>query len=209
MIAMRGASTAADVLDKWLGGSETLLRALFAKARTSSPCILFLDEVDSLAGNRQEGDTNDFSSRILSTLLNEMDGVSTSMRSSQVLVIACTNRIESLDAALLRPGRLQEHVLMELPTMDDLCAVLELSLNDIPVDTGVAIQDLATILAEKGATGADVEGLCREACMIAMRGASTAADVSVTRSNFDAAIQERFTVFQVDLAQEMGNLNLS
>ncbi|KAL3915028.1 MAG: hypothetical protein SGILL_005838 [Bacillariaceae sp.] len=184
---------AADVLDKWLGGSEALLRSLFAKARTASPCILFLDEIDSLAGNREEDDTNDFSSRILSTLLNEMDGVSTSMQSNQVLVIACTNRIGSLDAALLRPGRLQEHILINLPRIDDLVEILELCLEGIQVDQKVSLQDMATRLFEAGATGADTEGLCREACMIAMRTANTAEDVVLAQSSFDVAINERFS----------------
>jgi SpoVK/Ycf46/Vps4 family AAA+-type ATPase len=104
---------AADILDKWLGGSEALLRSLFSRARAASPCILFLDEIDAIANNREEDDTNDFTSRILSTLLNEMDGVSSAIQKSRVLVVACTNRLGSLDSALLRPGRLQEHFYLQ------------------------------------------------------------------------------------------------
>jgi SpoVK/Ycf46/Vps4 family AAA+-type ATPase len=190
---------AADVLDKWLGGSEALLRSLFAKARTASPCILFLDEIDSLAGNRDKDDNDDFSSRILSTLLNEMDGVSTSVKTNQVLVMACTNRIESLDAALLRPGRLQEHIFLELPAIDDLTEILELGLGEIPLESDVSMGDLASILLKKGATGADIEGLCREACIMAMRNANTAAEVILTRSDIENAIRDRFIGSATDL----------
>ena len=184
---------AADLLDKWLGGSESLLRSLFARARTASPCILFLDEIDSIACNREEGDNNDVSSRILSTLLNEMDGVSSDIQKSRVLVIACTNRIESIDAALLRPGRLQEHFHMDSPDVNDLEEILRLRLDKIPMNRNFSLEDLASALFESRATGADVEGLCREAVFIAMRRVNLSDDdVSVSQEDFDFAIRERF-----------------
>jgi SpoVK/Ycf46/Vps4 family AAA+-type ATPase len=158
-----------------------------------------LDEIDSLAGNRDKDDNDDFSSRILSTLLNEMDGVSTSVKTNQVLVMACTNRIESLDAALLRPGRLQEHIFLELPAIDDLTEILELGLGEIPLESDVSMGDLASILLKKGATGADIEGLCREACIMAMRNANTAAEVILTRSDIENAIRDRFIGSATDL----------
>ena len=184
---------AADLLDKWLGGSESLLRSLFARARTASPCILFLDEIDSIACNREEGDNNDVSSRILSTLLNEMDGVSSDIQKSRVLVIACTNRIESIDAALLRPGRLQEHFHMDSPDVNDLEEILRLRMDKIPMNRNFSLEDLASALFESRATGADVEGLCREAVFIAMRRVDLSDDdVSVSQEDFDFAIRERF-----------------
>ncbi|MGK3759147.1 MAG: SpoVK/Ycf46/Vps4 family AAA+-type ATPase [Bacillariaceae sp.] len=184
---------AADLLDKWLGGSESLLRSLFARARTASPCILFLDEIDSIACNREEGDNNDVSSRILSTLLNEMDGVSSDIQKSRVLVIACTNRIESIDTALLRPGRLQEHFHMDNPDVNDLEEILRLRMDKIPMNRNFSLEDLASALFECRATGADVEGLCREAVFIAMRRVDLCDDdVSVSKEDFDFAIRERF-----------------
>jgi SpoVK/Ycf46/Vps4 family AAA+-type ATPase len=184
---------ATDILDKWLGGSESILRSLFDKARSASPCILFLDEIDAMANNREEDETNEFSSRILSTLLNEMDGVSTSVQKSRVLVVACTNRLGSLDAALLRPGRLQEHILMDNATAIDLKDILRLHLEKVPVDSTVSLEDLAITLFERGATGADVEGLVREVCMIAMRDYTTPEEVSVSEVHFTAAISEMFS----------------
>ena len=183
---------ATDILNKWLGGSESLLRSLFDKARSASPCILFLDEIDAIANNREEDETNEFSSRILSTLLNEMDGVSSSVQKSRVLVVACTNRLGSLDAALLRPGRLQEHILMDNATPNDLQDILRLHLEKVPVDPSVSLEELAITLFERGATGADVEGLVREVCMIAMRDYTIPEEVTVFDMHFRDAISEMF-----------------
>ncbi|KAL7558673.1 hypothetical protein ACA910_010046 [Epithemia clementina (nom. ined.)] len=123
----------ADILDKWLGGSEAALRSIFQRARSAAPCILFLDELDALATNRQQdtddgGDTTGVMARLLSTFLNELDGVTTLSSSSNhqaVLVVACTNRMESLDAALLRPGRLEEHIKVPPPAHEDVHAILQ------------------------------------------------------------------------------------
>jgi SpoVK/Ycf46/Vps4 family AAA+-type ATPase len=180
---------AADVLDKWLGGSESILRSLFARARAAAPCILFLDEIDSIASNRSEGDSNDFTSRILSTFLNEMDGVSSAVTKSRVLVVACTNRLESLDAALLRPGRLEEHLHLELPSTEDLEEILKLLLALIPLDDTVNLQVLAQELYEKAASGADVEGLCREVCLTVLRQSTDPETVVVTQADIRGAIK--------------------
>jgi SpoVK/Ycf46/Vps4 family AAA+-type ATPase len=180
---------AADILDKWLGGSEALLRSLFARARAASPCILFLDEIDSIASNRAEDDTNDFTSRILSTLLNEMDGVSSSIQKSRVLVVACTNRLDALDAALLRPGRLQEHFYLGTPFTEDLVDILKLRLERIPMADDVSLEDIAKSLVERNTTGADVEGLCREVCLMAFRRVDDSDQLVVLQTEFDRVIQ--------------------
>ena len=159
---------AADVLDKWLGGSEAFLRSLFARARAASPCILFLDEVDAIANNRSEDD-NELASRVLSTLLNELDGVSSGAKQTRVLVVACTNRLDALDAALLRPGRLEEHLHLDLPSANDLSDILRLLVTSMPLDETVDLETLSLILAGRGATGADVEGMCRDVCLMCMR----------------------------------------
>ncbi|KAL3943591.1 MAG: hypothetical protein SGBAC_002335 [Bacillariaceae sp.] len=182
---------AADVLDKWLGGSEALLRSLFARARAASPCVLFLDEIDAVAINREEDDTQDLSSRILSTLLNEMDGVSSSVSTSRVLVIACTNRLQALDSALLRPGRLQEHFHLDLPNTEELLDILTLRTKTMPLSNDVALLDIARGLYEHGGTGADVEGLCREACLIALQQNSELGDeVYIEMEHMSDALME-------------------
>jgi transitional endoplasmic reticulum ATPase len=106
--------------------------------------------------------------------------------------LACTNRIASLDAALLRPGRLQEHIFMNLPTVDDLEEILKIRFDRTPVDSSVSLKGLALILFKHGATGADVEALCREACMSAMRDCDEASEVAVRGNDIHMAFAERF-----------------
>lgn len=180
---------ASDILDKWLGGSEAILRSLFAKARAAAPCILFLDEIDAIAINRAEDDSNEYSSRILSTLLNEMDGISSAMQKRRILVVACTNRLEALDAALLRPGRLEEHFLLDKPNREYLVQILKLYLDKIPLSNDVNLQTLADSLLVGKATGADVEGICREACFHAFRYENDPEKLVLTNEAFQHVIQ--------------------
>lgn len=161
--------TATEVLSPWVGGSEKLVRSLFAKARYAAPCILFLDEIDSIASNRElVGGSSGVMSRVLSTLLNELDGIGSSSRNNKVLVVACSNRREALDAALLRPGRLEEHVFMSRPEKPSVEAILSICLSKTPHDESF-MDELAERLLAKQATGADIYGLCREAVINALR----------------------------------------
>ena len=186
----------ADILDKWLGGSEAALRSIFQRARGAAPCILFLEELDALATNRQEdqdggggggGDTTGVMSRLLSTFLNELDGVTTLSSSGgagRVLVVACTNRMESLDAALLRPGRLEEHVQVPPPSRSDVPLILrhyfswppktrDTKASPLFVDNEVNLEHLATRLTKHNSsldiTAASLEGLAREAVFRCIR----------------------------------------
>jgi len=122
-----------------------------------------------------------------------MDGVSSAIQNSRILVIACTNRISSIDSALLRPGRLQEHFHMDNPDRNDLEEIIRLRLIKIPMDRNLSLENIASALFENRATGADVEGICREAVFIAMRRDDVCDDtVSISREDFDCAIRERF-----------------
>lgn len=180
-------------MDQWLGGSEAAIRSLFARARAASPCILFFDEIDAIACNREDdGSSVDVSSRILTTFLNEMDGVSSGGdANSGVLVVACTNRLETLDAALLRPGRLDEHVMLPVPTTSDVSDILKLHLAKVPMNDDVNMTELADLLVEFNASGADVEGMCRDACSRVIReAAQLTSDLAVSQSDFLAALRE-------------------
>jgi SpoVK/Ycf46/Vps4 family AAA+-type ATPase len=169
---------ASDILNQWLGGSEAAVRSLFGRARAASPCILFFDEIDAIAATRfDEGSGNDVSSRILTTFLNEMDGIASGVGSQGgVLVVACTNRLEAIDTALLRPGRLDEHVYIPLPRAVDVLEMLQIHLVKVPLSPDVDLNTLADELVVRGATGADVEGLCRDACSSAIRQATELLD---------------------------------
>ncbi|KAL9180138.1 hypothetical protein ACHAXT_008108 [Thalassiosira profunda] len=131
---------ASEVFNQWLGGSEATLRSIFSRARAASPCILFFDELDSLATNREGGDsdaTSGVQSRILTTLLNEMDGITNAGGKQGILVVAATNRLDAIDAALLRPGRLEEHVLLELPDRKGIQDILKIQTAKMPLDVSV------------------------------------------------------------------------
>jgi len=165
---------ASDILDQWLGGSEAAIRSVFARARSAAPCVLFFDEIDALATNREddEVDSSDVHSRVLSTLLNEMDGVSkedSSDTNKNIIVVAATNRLNAIDAALLRPGRLQEHVLIDLPTYEDCLDILNARVSGWYLDDDVDKASIVENLVENKASCANIDGLCREACLRAIR----------------------------------------
>ena len=173
---------ATDVLDKWVGGSEAAVRSIFARARSAAPCILFLDEIDAIASNRAtDGESTDVMSRLLSTLLNEMDGVD---QKRHILVVACTNRPDSLDAALLRPGRLDEHIAMHSPSKSDVLQILQLYLARIALASDVDLNELARSL--QGLTGASIEALVREAALLGLQ--RTDARVELQKEDFVRAL---------------------
>lgn len=164
---------ASDVLDKYVGSSEAIIRSIFARARSAAPCIVWLDEVDAIASNRDDESTG-VMSRLLSSLLNEMDGISSgSSTSAKVFVIACTNRLSSLDSALIRPGRLEEHVFLDLPDQIDIAEMLRRVLSSIPPELqtdNFNFDKWSRYLVELGATVADVHGVLREAILRTFRG---------------------------------------
>ncbi len=154
-----------ELLSKWVGESEKGIREVFKKARQAAPCIIFLDEIDSLAPRRGGGEgEGHLAERVVSQLLTELDGIE-ELRG--VTVLAATNRSDMLDPALLRPGRFD--VLIEIPLPDTATrrAILEVQTRGRPLAADV---DLDALSAETdGFVGADLAGLCREATMEAAR----------------------------------------
>ena len=181
---------ASDVMDKWLGGSEAIIRSMFARARAASPCILMFDEIDAVASNRANDDEggSDVMARLLSTLLNEMDGVSSDKRRFSVLVVACTNRVEDLDAALVRPGRLEEQIQIGNPDESDIVEILKIHLARVPLAENANLQDFADDLVARDVSCADVEGICRECCFSALN-RTKSANVALSLEDFYNALQ--------------------
>ena len=187
--------TASEVFNQWLGGSEQRLRSIFSRARVAAPCILFFDELDALAANREGGEsdaTSGVQSRILTTLLNEMDGITTAGGDQDILIVAATNRLDSIDAALLRPGRLEEHILLSHPKSTSINEILMIHTAKMPVDDSVDLVLFSRMLEESmTSTGAEIEGICRDACLIAIRRCSDNGKLdkylSVSTSDFNEA----------------------
>ncbi|KAI8086007.1 P-loop containing nucleoside triphosphate hydrolase protein [Halteromyces radiatus] len=157
-----------EIFSKYLGDTENKIRRLFATAKRIAPCLMFIDEMDAIATRRGWDSGGDSSGgvneRVLSTLLNEMDGVE---GRQGVIVIGCTNRPQEIDDAILRPGRLDQLLYVTMPTVDDRKDIITTLMRHIKVDDDMDPMDLA----EKTSycTGADLAYLFREAGTVALR----------------------------------------
>ena len=166
----------ADVMSKWVGESEGNIRRLFERARENRPSIIFIDEIDALAGRRGEVAVHDTQ---INQLLSEIDGMS---GQRGVFVIGATNRPDQLDPAMLRGGRLSRTIVLGLPDATGRLAILRLYTARMPT-VGVDLEGLAQ-RAERFAP-ADLKALCQEAALAAM---TRGTDASVTQEDFDAAL---------------------
>ncbi len=154
-----------ELLSKWVGESEKAIREIFRKARTAAPAVIFFDELDAIAPKRggREGDSH-VTERVISQLLTEMDGLE-SMR--DILVIAATNRPDLIDPALLRTGRFDRFVYVKAPDPEGRREIFKIYLDPMPLDDDV---DVDRLVAETELfVGGDIEALCREAGMRALR----------------------------------------
>ena len=157
MILVRGP----EIISKWMGESEKAIREIFRKAKTSSPCVVIFDEIDSLARNRTgEGGSGE---NILSQILTEIEeGIS-----SRVVVIGITNRPDILDSSLLRTGRLDLSLYVPPPDEKSRLEIIKILTKKMPLTNDVKLQEIA--IATQNFTGADLADLCREAAVLAMR----------------------------------------
>lgn len=151
-----------SLLSMWVGKSEEGMRKIFERARQVSPCIIFFDELDSLAG-RRGNDSNKVTERVLNQMLAEMDGLEDA---KEVLVLGATNRPDMLDTALLRPGRFDKILLVNAPSKEGREKIIGIHTKNMPLK-GVDIKEIAK--ETEGFTGADLEALSREAAMVALR----------------------------------------
>lgn len=175
-----------ELLSPYIGQSESNIRELFTRARASAPCVIFLDEIDSIGRSRASNDQNhdSTSDRVLTQILTELDTRLTQhddrhkqsindSSNSTVFVIAATNRPEVLDAALIRPGRFDELVYVGLPSLDGRLAVLKACLLRTPLNQHIINNQHQYLhsLAERtdGFSGADLANLCRMATKLAIQ----------------------------------------
>ncbi|KAL8168036.1 hypothetical protein V2J09_009535 [Rumex salicifolius] len=155
-----------ELLTMWFGESEANVREIFDKARQSAPCVLFFDELDSIATQRGSsvGDAGGAADRVLNQLLTEMDGMSAK---KTVFIIGATNRPDIIDPALLRPGRLDQLIYIPLPDEDSRLQIFKANLRKSPVAKDVELQALAKYT--QGFSGADITEICQRACKYAIR----------------------------------------
>ena len=162
-----------EFLNKWVGESEKAVRETFRKARQASPCVVFMDEIDSIAPNRGSGscDSN-VTERVVSQLLTEMDGLEAL---NNVVVIAATNRPDMIDPALLRPGRFDKSMLVAPPDEESREAIFGIHTRGKPLEDDVDLKKLAGMT--EGCTGADIAAICNEAVMTSVRRLVASGDV--------------------------------
>ncbi|HDP97480.1 MAG TPA: AAA family ATPase [Euryarchaeota archaeon] len=153
-----------EFLSKWVGESEKAVRETFRKARQAAPCVIFLDEIDSIAPVRGGSHDSNVTERVVSQLLTEMDGLETL---HSVTIIAATNRADMIDPALLRPGRFDRLVYVPVPDLEARVEILKIHTKGKPLDEEIDLEQLAKEMDYY--TGAEIAAVCNEAVMLAIR----------------------------------------
>lgn len=160
-----------ELLNMWFGGSEANVRNLFDKARAASPCILFFDEMDSIARARGSGGSgsSDTSDRVINQILSEIDGMGSG---KTLFIIGATNRPDILDPGIMRPGRLDQLIYIPLPDRESRISIFKANLRKSPISNDISIEQLAD--ATDGFSGADITEICQRAAKNAIRDSITA-----------------------------------
>lgn len=174
-----------EFVEMFVGVGPSRVRDLFANARKTTPCIIFIDEIDAIGKSRAKsnfGGGNDERESTLNQILTEMDGFNTS---EQVVVLAGTNRPDVLDKALMRPGRFDRHIAIDRPTMDGRKQIFQVHLNKIKTDVNLEYLTGRLSALTPGFSGADIANCVNEAALIAARADSK----SVEMTHFEQAIE--------------------
>ena len=152
-----------EIMNKYYGETEAKLRDIFKEAKDNSPSIIFIDEIDAIAPKREEA-YGDVEKRVVAQLLALMDGLTDR---GNVIVLGATNRPDSVDPALRRPGRFDREIEVSVPNADGRFEILQIHTRGMPIAEDVELRHLASEL--HGYTGADIKSLCREAALKAIR----------------------------------------
>jgi len=181
-----------ELLSKWVGDSEHRIRDIFKIARLSSPCIIFFDELEAIAGKRSGGTEANVTERVISQMLTEMDGIE-ELRG--VVILGATNRPDMLDPALLRAGRFEVRLELPVPDKDTRRTIFEVHTRDKPLVEGVDLDALAE--QTEGFVGSDIEAVCRQASMESIKRFLEGGDperdpseMAVGMKEFSAAIEQ-------------------
>ena len=152
-----------EIMNKYYGETEAKLRDIFKEAKDNSPSIIFIDEIDAIAPKREEA-YGDVEKRVVAQLLALMDGLNDR---GNVIVLGATNRPDSVDPALRRPGRFDREFEISVPNEDGRLEILEIHTRGMPISDDIDLKDLSSEL--HGYTGADIKSLCREAALKSIR----------------------------------------
>lgn len=168
-----------ELFSMWVGESERAVRDLFHKARQVAPSIIFFDEIDAIGGERAASASgSSVKERVLTQLLTEMDGVNAL---TNVTIVAATNRPDLIDKALMRPGRLDRIVYVQLPDAQTRRDIFRIKLSKMPVDKDVGLDSLVSYT--DGYSGAEIQAICQEAALYALEENFNAQTISFTHFN--------------------------
>lgn len=191
-----------QLLSKWVGESEKRVREVFKKAKQVAPTVVFFDELDALASRRGSSAGENVSERVVSQILTEMSGLEDL---KDVIVIGATNRPDMIDSALLRPGRFDNQLYVGAPDEDARREIFKIHTQDIPLADDVDLE----VLVEKTDrySGADIESVCREAALNAMREDKEADEVRM--EHFEEALGEMEPSISDEMMEYYGEVDMS
>jgi len=182
-----------EIYSKWVGESEKAIRETFRKARQAAPAVIFLDEIESIAPRKDMmEDSSGVANRVASQLLAEMDGIE---ELTDIVVIGATNRPDLLDPAILRPGRFDRLIFIPPPDERSRLEILSIYTRNMPLAEDIRLEDLAS--RSEGFSGADLESLCREAALAALRRDINAEKVT------KIDVEEAFTIVKPSISPQM------
>ncbi len=189
-----------EIYSKWVGESERAVREIFRKARQAAPSIIYFDEIDAIASGRggHEG-TQTFAS-IVNQILVEMDGIE---NRKGIIIIASTNRPDIVDSAFLRPGRFDRLIFVKAPDFEARLKILEVHTKDMPLDEEISLKKIAQ--NTEGYSGADLENVCREAGMEAIREKMNELE-KIENKHFEFALSKIKSTLPRDILDRYANL---
>ncbi|MHA1449481.1 MAG: AAA family ATPase, partial [Candidatus Hodarchaeales archaeon] len=168
-----------EFFSKWVGESEKAVRETFRKARQAAPCIIFFDEIESIAPTRGSMIGSQVTERVISQILTELDGLA---ELHGVMIIAATNRPDIIDPALLRPGRFDKIIKIDHPDIEARKDIFRIHTRNKPLEENVSIDELASMT--EGMTGADIASICNEAVMMSIRASLKAGNNTIDNKEF-------------------------
>ena len=193
-----------EIFSKWVGESEKAIRELFKKAKQTAPSIIFLDELDSIAPRRGSYEGSRVTETVVNQLLTSIDGLE---QLRDIVVIGATNRPDIIDSSLLRPGRFDELIFVGAPDKEARRAIFEIHTRNMPLAKDVDLDELADIT--EGYVGADIEGICREAGMMALRENINAKEVKrehflKAMENVHPSMDEEMMQYYMEVEKKLG-----
>ncbi|MFH1289785.1 MAG: CDC48 family AAA ATPase [Nanoarchaeota archaeon] len=194
-----------ELISKWVGESEKHVREIFKKARQVSPSIIFFDEFDSISKQRGSS-VSDSTERVVNQLLTELDGIE---ELEKVIVIAATNRKDLIDQSLLRPGRIDAMVELPIPDKETREEIFKVHTKNMPLEKSIKLSNYLN--KTEGKTGADIEAICRNAGMNAIKRfytKKTKEKMIITQDDFEKAFNELYPLEKTKKEEKKNEKNL-